>query len=408
MTQPAARRTTLSLLASQKALPFSPWPYFEAEEIDAVSSVLRSGKVNYWTGEQGRQFEREFALSVGALHAICVANGTAALELALLALGIGRGDEVITPARTFFATASCMVMRGARPVCADVDAESQNLTAQTIERVITPRTRAIIVVHLAGWPCEMDAILALAKERDLFVIEDCAQAQGATYKGRPVGSMGDAAAFSFCQDKIMTTGGEGGMLVTSNTDIWSRAWSFRDHGKSYAAVNSQDHPPGFRWLHESFGTNWRMTEMQAALGRVVLKKVPSWIERRSRHATHLTWRFSGVPGLRLGLPSAEYRHAYYKYYAFIRPEMLRPGWSRDRIIEEVENAGVPCFVGSCSELYLEKAFAKLPRHPRHPVAKLLGETSLMFLVHPTLADQHMEATYQAVQQVMLKATKHRA
>jgi dTDP-4-amino-4,6-dideoxygalactose transaminase len=404
MTQQAARLTTLSLLARPN-LPFSPWPHFEAEEIDAVSSVLRSGKVNYWTGEQGRHFEREFAHSVGVLHAICVANGTAALELALFALGIGRGDEVIAPARTFFASASCIAMRGARPVFADVDRESQNITAETIRRVITPRTRAIIVVHLAGWPCEMDAILALAKERDLRVIEDCAQAQGATYKGRSVGSMGDAAAFSFCQDKIMTTGGEGGMLVTNNTDIWSSAWSFRDHGKSYAAVNAQDHPPGFRWLHESFGTNWRMTEMQAALGRVVLKKVPTWIERRRRHAATLTSRFSGVPGLRLGVPSDEYRHAYYKYYAFIRPEMLRPGWSRDRIIEEVDKAGVPCFVGSCSELYLEKAFAKRPTHARRPVAKLLGETSLMFLVHPTLTDQHMEATCEAVQQVMWKATK---
>jgi dTDP-4-amino-4,6-dideoxygalactose transaminase len=407
MTQQAVRRTTRSLPA-QRNLPFSPWPHFEAEEIDAVSSVLRSGKVNYWTGEQGHQFEREFARSVGALHAICVANGTAALELALFALGIGRGDEVITPARTFFASASCIVMRGARPVCADVDPESQNVTAQTIQRVITPRTKAIVVVHLAGWPCEMDAILALAKERDLRVIEDCAQAQGATYKGRPVGSMGDAAAFSFCQDKIMTTGGEGGMLVTNNPDIWSRAWSFRDHGKSYAAVNSQDHPPGFRWLHESFGTNWRMTEMQAALGRVVLKKVPAWIELRRRHAAHLTSRFSSVPGLRLGAPSAESHHAYYKYYAFIQPEMLRPGWSRDRIVEEVVSAGIPCFVGSCSELYLEKAFAKLRRHARRPIAKRLGETGLMFLVHPTLTDQHMEMTWQAVQEVMSKATKHHA
>ena len=407
MTQQPVRRTTPSLPA-QTDLPFSPWPHFEAEEIDAVSSVLRSGKVNYWTGEQGQQFEREFAHSAGALHAICVANGTAALELALFALGIGRGDEVITPARTFFASASSIVMRGARPVCADVDPESQNVTAATIQRVITPRTRAIIVVHLAGWPCEMDAILALAKERDLRVIEDCAQAQGATYKDRPVGSMGDAAAFSFCQDKIMTTGGEGGMLVTNDRDIWSRAWSFRDHGKSYAAVNSQDHPPGFRWLHESFGTNWRMTEMQAAVGRVVLKKVPAWIELRRRHAAHLTSRFSSVPGLRLGVPSDEYRHAYYKYYAFIQPEMLRPGWSRDRIIAEVVSAGVPCFVGSCGELYLEKAFAKLRRHARRPVAKWLGETGLMFLVHPTLTDQHMEITWQAVQHVMLKATKHHA
>jgi hypothetical protein len=389
----------------QKSLTYPSWPHFEADEIEATCAVLRSGKVNYWTGEEGRQFEGEFARSVGAQHAICVANGTVALELALYALGIGRGDEVITSPRTFIASASCAVMRGARPVCADVDPESQNITAETIARAITPRTRAIIVVHLAGWPCDMDPILALAKEHGLKVIEDCAQAQGATYKGRPVGSMGEAAAFSFCQDKIMTTGGEGGMLVTNDSDTWSRAWSFKDHGKSYAAVHQRSHGPGFRWLHESFGTNWRMTEMQAAMGRVALRKIPAWVETRRRHAAHLTSQLSRLPGLRVSVPPAEYRHSYYKYYAFIQPEMLRPDWNRERIMEEVVLAGVPCFVGSCSEIYLEKAFVTRRRHPRLPVAKLLGETSLMLLVHPTLTDQHIETTWQTLERTMIKATR---
>jgi dTDP-4-amino-4,6-dideoxygalactose transaminase len=404
MTAHAVEPTILSLPAP-RPLPFSPWPHFEADEIDAAAAVLRSGKVNYWTGEEGLQFEREFAQSVGLPHAICLANGTVALELALYALGIGRGDEVITTARTFIASASCAVMRGARPVCADVDPESQNITAETIARAITPRTRAIIAVHLAGWPCDMDPIMALAKEHSLKVIEDCAQAQGATYKGRLVGSMGDAAAFSFCQDKIMTTGGEGGMLVTGDSEVWSRAWSFKDHGKSYAAVHHRSHAAGFRWLHESFGTNWRMTEMQSAIGRVALRKVPAWVDIRRRHAASLTSHLSQVPGLRVPLPPAEYDHAYYKYYTFIRPEMLRPDWSRDRIMEEVVRAGVPCFVGSCSEIYLEKAFVTRRRHPRLPVAKLLGESSLMFLVHPTLTDQHIETTWQTLERAMLKATR---
>ena len=397
------RKTTQSGESERPA--FSPWPYFEADEIEATAAVLRSGRVNYWTGDEGRQFEREFAESVDAKHAICLANGTVALELALYALGIGRGDEVITSSRTFIASASCAVMRGARPVCADVDGESQNISAESIRRVITPRTRAIIAVHLAGWPCDMDPILELAGEHDLRVIEDCAQAQGAMYKGRRVGSMGDAAAFSFCQDKIMTTGGEGGMLTTNSTSVWERAWSFKDHGKSYEAVYRREHAPGFRWLHESFGTNWRMTEMQSALGRVVLRKVPDWVKTRRRHAAVLNAHFSRLPGLRVALPGPDYHHAYYKHYAFVRPERLRPGWDRNAILQAVLAEGVPCFVGSCGEIYLEKAFVNRRRPERFAVARELGETSLMFLVHPTLSDEHIQRTWQAVEKVMGKATQ---
>jgi dTDP-4-amino-4,6-dideoxygalactose transaminase len=384
---------------------FAPWPYFEADEIEAAASVLRSAKVNYWTGQEGRLFETEFARSVGAQYAVCVANGTVALELALQALGIGRGDEVITSSRTFIASASCSVMRGAHPVCADVDPDSQNITAETIRRAITPRTRAIIAVHLAGWPCDMDEIMRLAAEHDLRVIEDCAQAQGAMYKGRPVGSLGDVAAFSFCQDKIMTTGGEGGMLTTNDPEIWERAWSFKDHGKSYDAVYNRQHEEGFRWLHESFGTNWRMTEMQAALGRVALRKVPRWVETRRRHASALTEALSGVPGLRIPTVPDSAHHAYYKFYAFLRPEMLRDGWDRNAIMRAINDGGVPCFVGSCSEIYLEKAFVARRRHASLPVAKSLGETSLMFLVHPTLSDENIAFTYQTVEKVMAKASK---
>jgi len=395
MNAATSQRKTVSP-AAQSVLPFAPWPYFEPDEIEAATAVLRSGKVNYWTGEQGRMFETEFARSVGAQYAICVANGTVALELALQAVGIGRGDEVITTSRTFIASASCIVMRGARPVCADVDPESQNITAETIRRAITPRTKAIIAVHLAGWPCDMDEIMQLAAEHDLRVIEDCAQAQGAMYKGRPIGSLGHVAAFSFCQDKIMTTGGEGGMLTTNDREIWERAWSFKDHGKSYDAVYNRQHGDGFRWLHESFGTNWRMTEMQSALGRVALTKVLRWIETRRRHANTLTKSLSRFPGLRIPVVPDSVHHAYYKYYAFLRPEMLEDGWSRDTIVQAIKAEGVPCFVGSCSEIYLEKAFVARRRHPILPVARMLGETSLMFLVHPTLSDDHIAFTSQTI------------
>lgn len=316
--------------------------------------------------------------------------------------GVG---EVVTASRTFVASASCAVMRGLKPVMADVDRESQNVTAETIRAALTPRTKAIIAVHLAGWPCDMDPIMELARERGLLVIEDCAQAHGATYKGRPVGSMGDVAAFSFCQDKIMTTGGEGGMLVTNNEAIWERAWAYKDHGKSYDAVYRREHAPGFRWLHESFGTNWRLTEMQSALGRVQLKKLPEWVEARRKNARIFTEAFLRLPALRVTEPPAEVGHSYYKYYAFVRPERLKKNWDRDRIVAEISERGVPCFSGSCSEIYLEKAFSEDMRPGRRlPVAKELGETSVMFLVHPTLSEDDVRWMAKVASDVVTEST----
>jgi dTDP-4-amino-4,6-dideoxygalactose transaminase len=383
----------------------APWPLLSEEEVEAVNAVLRSGKLNYWTGDEGRKFETEFAAFVGCEYAIAVANGTVALELALYAVGIGRGDEVIVPSRTFVASASCVVMRGATPMFADVDPISQTLTAASIREVLTSRTRAIIVVHLAGWPCDMDPIVELAQERGLKVIEDCAQAHGAMYKGRHVGCLGDVAAFSFCQDKIMSTGGEGGMLTTNDNQLWKRAWSFKDHGKDYEAAHDQQTSSRFRWLHGNVGTNWRLTEMQAAIGRSLLAKLPSQLERRKMNARILNLRFGRVPALRTTIPTDEIVHAYYKYYVFVRPECLENGWTRDVLLQAITAEGIPCFSGSCSEIYLEKAFPENMRPAqRRPVARQLGETSMMFLVHPTLSEEDMLDTARAVEKVLHAAT----
>lgn len=395
-----------------KAIPqtespyFASWPTFAADEIAKVSEVLQSGKVNYWTGEEGRLFEKEYAEYLGVRYAIAMMNGTVALEAALAALDIGTGDEVITTSRTFIASASCVVMRGATPILADIDPISQNITAESIEPLISPRTKAIIVVHLAGWPCDMDTIAALAKKHHLFLIEDCAQAHGARYKNRHVGTLGDIAAFSFCQDKIITTGGEGGLVVTNNQALWEKMWSLKDHGKNYETVFNQNHPPGFRWLHESFGTNWRMTEVQSALGRLQLTKLSTWNNERQQNAAVLTEYFSQLSALRVTEPFAEIQHAFYKYYVFIRPERLKKEWNRNRVLQAINARGVPCFTGSCSEIYLEKAFQNRNWTPtsRFPVAKALGETSLTFLVHPGLTADNMRYTGKIVKEVMDQAT----
>lgn len=386
--------------------PFSPWPSFTEEEANSVRDVILSNKVNYWTGQECREFEKEFASWADTECAVALANGTVALDVALHALGIGVGDEVIVTPRTFLASVSSIVNVGAVPVFAEVDRDSQNITAETIRAVLTPRTRAVICVHLAGWSCDMDAIMALADEQDLKVIEDCAQAHGARYKGRPVGSIGHVGAWSFCQDKIMTTGGEGGMVTTNDRSLWSKMWSIKDHGKSWEAVYEREHAPGFRWLHESFGTNWRMMEVQAAIGRIQLRRMPSWHKTRLSNAERIWSVANGLNGLRVPTVPTEIVHAAYKCYVFVEPAELAEGWNRDRILGEISSRGVPCFSGSCSEVYLEKAFDGTGWRPaeRLAVARGLGETSLMFLVHPTLTVAEIEKTCSVLKDVMAEAT----
>ena len=399
--------------------PFSPWPSFTQEEADAVTAVLLSNKVNYWTGIEGRTFEKDFADFAGTTHAIALANGTLALDLALQGLRIGahyggsKSDEVIVTPRSFMASASSIVNAGARPVFADVGRDSQNIEPETVAPAITKDTRAILAVHLAGWPCDMDGLRDVIGARDIKLIEDCAQAHGALYKGKPVGGLGDVGAWSFCQDKIMTTGGEGGMVTCNDEDLWRRMWAFKDHGKSWEAVYEREHAPGFRWLHESFGTNWRLTEMQSAIGRIQLKRMPDWQAARAANAAKITQAlkpFAGGDGaIRLTDPRQtglnDITHAWYKYYAFVRPDRLAEGWTRDRVVAEISALGVPAMQGSCSEMYLEKAFDDTGLRPKAPLpfARDLGETSVMFLVHPTLTEAEMTKAATVIDTVLSEA-----
>ncbi|WP_180179682.1 DegT/DnrJ/EryC1/StrS aminotransferase family protein [Acinetobacter sp. YH12041] len=381
---------------------FEPWPSFTQEEADAVSQVLLSNKVNYWTGQECREFEKEFAQFAGTQYAVALANGTVALDVALKALGIGAGDDVIVTSRTFLASASSIVTAGANPIFADVEMDSQNISRRTIEAVLTPNTKAIICVHLAGWMCDMDPIMQLASDKGLYVIEDCAQAHGAKYKGKSAGSIGHIGAWSFCQDKIMTTGGEGGMVTTNDENLWKKMWSYKDHGKNFDSIYNKQHPPGFRWLHDSFGTNWRMMEMQAVIGRIQLKKMSEWTAQRNANMEKIYAAFADSPYFTVHRPSDDYVHAAYKCYVQVNTDALPEGWSRDRIMNEINAESVPCFSGSCSEVYLEHAFDDTPWRPKERLknAQKLGETSLMFLVHPTLTENNIQTTKDVIQQVI--------
>jgi len=378
---------------------FSSWPAFTDEEADAVRDVLVSNKVNYWTGKECRKFEKEFASWSESKYAVALGNGTLALDVAFKALDIANGDEVIVTSRTFIASVSSIVNAGAVPVFADVDLASQNITPEAIHSVITDKTKAIVCVHLAGWPCDIDEIMTIANEHDLYVVEDCAQAHGAKYKGRPVGSIGHIGCWSFCQDKIMTTGGEGGMVTTNDESLWRKMWAYKDHGKSYEAVYEREHPEGFRWLHESFGTNWRMTEMQAAIGRIQLKRMLDWHKKRLGNANSIWSAARQCKGLRVPTIPDHIEHAAYKCYVFVKGGVEL----RDRIMREINEKEVPCYSGSCSEVYLEKAFDNTGFRPKErlPLAKELGETSLMFLVHPTLTEEEIKKTCDVLTEVAL-------
>lgn len=387
----------------------SPWPSFTPEEVDAVAETLASNKVNYWTGQRCREFERDFAEWAESAHAIALTNGTVALDLPLHCLGVKPGDEVIVTPRSFMASVSTVVNAGATPVFADVDPDSGNLSAATIEAVLTPRTKAIIPVHIGGWPCDMPEIMALARSRGIHVIEDCAQAHGARIDGKMVGGFGDVGAWSFCQDKIMTTGGEGGMVTTDDPDLWSAMWSYKDHGKSWDAVYNRTHAPGFRWVHEDFGTNWRMLEMQAAIGAIQLGYMPDWTAKRTANAMRIAAALAPFADIvRCPLPDPErITHAFYRLYAYVNPDALADGWDRDRVVAEVNAAGAPLLHGTCSEIYLEKAFDGTGWRPeeRLPTARHLGETSLMFLVHPTLTGEEIDHVCATVAAVLTRARR---
>tara|TARA_B100001750_G_scaffold50080_1_gene37961 strand:+ start:2476 stop:3654 length:1179 start_codon:yes stop_codon:yes gene_type:complete len=381
----------------------SSWPKYSSEEIDEVIRVLETNKVNYWSGCHGREFEKEFSSYFNVDFSIAVSNGTLALDLALRSVGIELGDEVVVTPRTFIASVAAIINLGAKPVFADVDLDSGNITAENIAKVLTSKTKAIICVHLAGWPCDMDPIIELAKSKNIFLVEDCAQAHHAKYKDKFVGTIGDIAAWSFCEDKIMTTGGEGGMVTTNNEELFKKAWSYKDHGKDFEAFSQKNSSYVFKYIHNQFGSNYRMTEIQSVIGRRQLRNLEIWQKTREENAMRLMnvcKMFQEI--IRAPLPSNDYLHAYYKYYIYIEPDALKPDWSRDKIVKTLNTSGLPCGSGSCPEVYLEKAFNNIDfeNESRLSNAKSLGEKSIMFLVHPTLTEEEMDFASETISNVM--------
>lgn len=379
------------------------WPQMSTKMIDSVSNILRSGKLNQWNNDSVKDFEKKFAEHIGANYAVAVFNGTVALELCVKTLGLKEGDEVIVTSRTFLASASCVAWYGIKPVFVDVDKDSQNITLETIKTAITKKTKAVILVHLAGWPCDVKEICDYCRKVNIYTIEDCAQAHGAKYNGKHVGTWGDINAWSFCQDKIITTGGEGGMVTMNCPYLRKLAWSLKDHGKGYDTVFNTEHPPGFRWLHENIGTNWRMLPIQAVIGSHALDELENWTEHRTKIANIYNNALKNIEGVRLTIPPSHVTHAYYKYYFFIEPSKFKV--DRDQIIELINKQNIFCQIGSCGEIYLEHSLHNFAPLCRLENAKSLFETSILLLCDPCISENTALNNISEIKDILTKFLK---
>ncbi len=341
--------------AVRDALP--PWPAFDENAIRAVERVLRSGKVNYWTGRLGMEFEQRFAAWQGSKFAISTTNGTSALHVALTVLGIGPGDEVIVPSYTFIASSFSVVQAGAVPRFADVNLDDHCISLESAARLVNARTKAIMVVHLYGNVCDMDRVNAFAKQHGLLVIEDNAEAFGGSYKGRKTGTLGDIAGCSFCQSKTFTTGGEGGMVTTDNEELAWTARSFRDHGYDVKdRLNLLELEQKLSYIHNMVGWNYRMTEMQSAIGLAELDRIDTWnMPRRRRNAHIIIDALKALPQVKFAPIDTPERQNGFFVMAFSL-EIERMDCSITEFVAAAGAEGAPCWRVFWPQCHTEAAF----------------------------------------------------
>ncbi|MDA8840899.1 DegT/DnrJ/EryC1/StrS aminotransferase family protein [Gammaproteobacteria bacterium] len=383
------------------------WPSFSAGESKIVSDVLRSNKVNYLFGDNGAKFEKGFSDFSQTKYALAVANGTLALDLCLRSLHLKKGDEVLVTSRSYVASASSIALLGAVPVWCDVDLNSQNIDISEIEKNYSKKTRAILCVHFAGFPCDMDKITSFAKSKNIFVIEDCAQAHGARLNGRSVGSFGHISAWSFCNDKIMSLGGEGGMVTTNSKHFHQFISSFNNHGKNLKKYYSSKKHKNFPYIHDSLGSNYRLTEMQSALGIYQLSKMKSWHALRKRNAQVF---IDSVADLKIAITptiSSSIQHAWYKLYITLDPKLFKKSISREFVIENLNQHLVPCSFGGSGEIYREKAFKNISYLKSGTLknASFLEKNSIILQVHPTISINEIKRRAKILKLVLIRAQK---
>ncbi len=332
------------------------WPHFTKKEINSVIQVLKSGKVNYLNGNEGLKFEKNFSKFTNSKYSIAVSNGTNALELALKAIDLKFGDEVIVTSKSFIASASCVVALGAVPIFADVEINSQNISLDSIRQLINKKTKAIICVHIGGWPCDILKLLKICKIYKIKLIEDCSQAHGAKVNNKSVGSFGDFGTWSFCNDKIISTGGEGGMITTNSYKNYQKIWSLKDHGKNIKKYLNIKNNYSFRYIHDSFGSNFRLTEMQSSIGNAQLLYIKERVKLRQRNANQYIKNFKNCKFIITPIIPKNITHSFYRLYLRFNFKFIKKNWNKNKIINKLNKLGFECSEGACSEIYNEKCF----------------------------------------------------
>jgi dTDP-4-amino-4,6-dideoxygalactose transaminase len=379
-----------------------------------IGKILSSGKVNYWTGNECKKFEKDFSKYHKIKYSIAVANGSVALEMACKSLNLKNGDQIIVSPRSFIISASCVINVGLKPIFADVN-DNGNLSIEGIKKVYNKNIKAIILVHLTGLSCDLDPILDFVKKNKLFLIEDCSQAHGAVYKGKKVGSFGHISTWSFCQDKIISTGGEGGMISTNDKKLWLKLWSLKDHGKNYETVFHKKHKTGFRWLHDDLGSNYRMTEMQALIGRDQLKSLDKQVKKRNfivnfflNELKDFYSKFNILKKPNFKCQTCPFRnslkkctkclHVFYRLNLFINKKKIK----QLKLIKQLNKNKIDCSIGSCPEIYRQKIFKKLGFYPKKRLsnAKLLGETSIAFPINPNQDFKKIKADIKSIKKIL--------
>ena len=362
------------------------WPIVSSREINVINKVLKSNKLNYWSGHRCQEFESKFAKYFQIKHAISLANGSVALDIAIKCLGLKKNSEVIVTPRSYISSVTSVLNNNLKPVFVDIDLNSQNIESEHIEKKITKNTKAILLVHLGGMPCNIHKIISLAKKHKLKIIEDCSQAHGAKINNRYVGSFGDLAVWSLCNDKILNTIGEGGVIATNNFNYFKKLWGFKDCGKNYTKLLNRKKQFKFRWVHDYEGTNLRMTEIQAAVGIYQLTKLKEWVKKRNLNANKINNVCKNFKSVIIQKVPKNFYHSYYRNYIFLNFKFIKKKWTRELILKYLNKIGIECDVGSCPEIYREKYLKskKLNFPKRLKNAHFLGRNSISFKVHPDI------------------------
>lgn len=392
------------------------YPYYPDKLLNKIIKTFKSGKVNYWTGKEGKFFEKEFSRYLGNKYSVAVSNGSVALEIALKALNLKKNAHVIVTPRSFIISASCVINLGFKPIFADVNSNG-NLSIEGIKKSYTKQVKAIILVHLNGLSCDMDPIINFAKKHKIKIIEDCSQAHGAVYKNKPVGSYGDISTWSFCQDKIMSTGGEGGMISTNNKSIWEKCWSIKDHGKNYLITHTKKNKLGFKWLHHNFGSNYRMTEVQSLIGRYQLKDLNYQVKKRNLIANQVIsslkifwekYHLISQPNFECSSCIKKIKkkncnnciHAFYRLNLFINVNREK----KLKILNNIQKKKVNCNEGPCPLIFKEKIFKKLKIKPKNKLtnAIVLGDRSIVYHINPNISPNKLKYDIKIIKNFLLK------